>query len=141
MDEGFNLDREQARALLLQRTAYQPVWTPLVHKVGLSGWYANSVATRSTKVGRTSLGRRYRDESEAEAESILRHLPPATGRLMDIGCGLAGPDLVLARHLPNLQITLIDMDRFDEVPFYGFIVALRPTTRFLVRSNSLCKTV
>ncbi|TPG16046.1 SAM-dependent methyltransferase [Pedococcus bigeumensis] len=115
----FELSQSQAHALLLQRTGYQSTLVGLVKRAGLTRWYDARVAARTSTRRRVDLAGRYAEECRREAESLAQVLPE-TGVVMDIGCGLGGPDLALARAVPGLSFVLLDKDEFDDRPHYGF---------------------
>jgi SAM-dependent methyltransferase len=117
---GYALSQKHAHALLLQRTGYQPRWVPVVKKLGFAGWYDSKVAAHCRPRQLESLGVLYRGEAEQEADSVIPHLPEGTTRLMDLGCGLAAADLAIGLRLPDLSFSLVDQDRFEDRPHYGF---------------------
>ncbi len=54
---------------------------------------------------------------------IRPHLPPRVEHMLDIGCGIAGLDVVLYHHYrnnPGLKITLLDHTDPRTIPHYGF---------------------
>lgn len=56
-------------------------------------------------------------------EMIRPHLPARIEHMLDIGCGIAGLDVVLYQHYrsnPDLKITLLDHTDLCTVPRYGF---------------------
>lgn len=116
---AYTLTQSQAHALLLQRTGYQNPLVTVIKKAGLGGWYDSRRAARTSAKHRAALGARYREECVREAESLAAVLPER-GTVMDIGCGLAGPDLALFEIRPELSFLLVDRDEFDDRPHYGF---------------------
>lgn len=141
MTDGYALTQKQAHALLLQRTGYQPRWVPVAKKLGFAGWYDSKVAARCTPRQLESLGVLYRSESEQEADSVIPHLPEGTTRLMDLGCGLAAADLAIGLKLPDVSFSLVDQDRFEDRPHYGFEAeasaynSLAETMAFLIQNG------
>lgn len=141
MNNGYVLTQEQAHALLLQRTGYQPRWVPVVTKFRLGGWYNSQVASRCSARQIERLGSLYRGEAEQEADSLVPHLPRGATELMDIGCGLAAPDLAISRRLPKVSFSLLDQDRFEDRPHYGFEAegsaynSLGETRSFLIKNG------
>lgn len=118
--DNLILTQHQAHALLLQRTGYQQVWVPIAKRLGLSGWYDSKVAARTGSAQRERIGRRYLAECESDAKSLLKLFPANVQCIMDIGCGLAGVDLAISRLQPQLKFILVDQDRFENRPVYGF---------------------
>jgi SAM-dependent methyltransferase len=115
----YSLTQSQAHALLLQRTGYQSPLVAVLKKAGFAGWYDSRRAARTTAKHRAALGARYREECVREAQSLAAVLPER-GTVMDIGCGLAGPDLALFEIRPELSFVLVDRDEFDDRPHYGY---------------------
>lgn len=118
--DQYALSQKQAHALLLQRTGYQPRWVAVAEKLGFAGWYDSKVAARCRPRQLESLAVLYRTESEQEADSLIPYFPEGTTRLMDIGCGLAAADLAIGLRLPDVSFSLVDQDRFEDRPHYGF---------------------
>lgn len=56
----------------------------------------------------------YEQSLQADLKSMLPWLPPAADRVMDIGSGLGGIDILLARHFHQPEIWLLDGD--DDSP-------------------------
>ena len=118
--ENLVLTQHQAHALLLQRTGYQQVWVPIAKKLGLAGWYDSKIAARASKAQLKRVASRYLAECQHDAESLVGMFPTQVNSVMDIGCGLAGVDLALSRIRQSINFVLIDQDRFEEKPHYGF---------------------
>lgn len=135
------MTQRQAHALLLQRTGYQPRWVALVKHLRVSAWYDGNLAKRTTPRQRRRLGQLYRTECETEVASLLPAFPSRVAAIVDIGCGLAGPDLELARQLSDADFILVDQDHFEPRPFYGFkedgaaYNSLSETVAFLSRNG------
>jgi len=58
-----------------------------------------------------------------EYESIKPHLPPDVSTVLDIGCGVAGIDVLLHQHYqgsPNLQFLLLDRTEVNTTIYYQF---------------------
>lgn len=117
---GYSISQRQAHALLLQRTGYQPRWAVLARRLGLSAWYDGRLAARLSSRKRERYSELYRRECRAEAASLVSCFPHEVREIVDIGCGLAGPDIELARLLPKANFTLVDQDEFDTRPHYGY---------------------
>lgn len=74
------------------------------------------------KVAAERIRRFYASDIEREFATIREHLPPACASLLDIGCGVAGIDVLLYRHFhPNAPaIYLLDKTETESRVFYGF---------------------
>lgn len=53
---------------------------------------------------------RYRQSLVDDYKMILPFLPEKVDRILDIGCGLAGIDVLLRRHYPEAELWLLDGD-------------------------------
>jgi SAM-dependent methyltransferase len=84
---------------------------------------------RLVKLQRTCYAKTHPDEipnayyksCQADLKNILPYLPANTGSILDIGCGVAGIDILLHRHYRGkVQINLFDLERVDPDIAYGF---------------------
>jgi SAM-dependent methyltransferase len=56
-----------------------------------------------------------------EFEYVATYLPHGRiGAIADIGCGLAGIDVMLYQAIPGLRLYLVDIDRMEPRPGYGY---------------------
>lgn len=86
----------------------------------------------------------YANEIYAEFELIKPFLPPTDSvkKILDIGCGLAGIDILLQKHYPDAKLYLLDSDGPAEQWGSGWNQNLKPfndlniTGKFL-RANSV----
>ena len=63
----------------------------------------------------------YEKDIQKDFDSIKNFLPENCGKILDIGCGIAGIDLFLSRHYKGIpQIYLFDYDKIDEEIYYGY---------------------
>lgn len=66
------------------------------------------------KLHRTHLSgdikREYEKDVQNDFDLILPHLPKRLNSIVDIGCGMAGIDVLLAKKYPQATITLLDGD-------------------------------
>lgn len=89
---GVKLEPEQITALCYQRTQYL-----------------------------SRLGALYEQEMRATLEELRPHLPARIEHVLDIGCGLAGIDLLLARAYPGAHFTLLDRNGFETKRRVGWV--------------------
>jgi hypothetical protein len=52
----------------------------------------------------------YEGSIQADYKHILLFLPVQVTRILDIGCGMAGIDVLLKRHYPDAELWLLDSD-------------------------------
>jgi len=63
----------------------------------------------------------YYEACAEDFATIRDHLPENCQRILDIGCGMGGLDVILARHLlSEPRFYLMDHDRVDDLLFYGY---------------------
>lgn len=116
------LTPRQAHALQLQRTDYQPRWARALQRQSVTRRLYDGAADRLTTNGRRrELALMYLGEWLLEARLLLEALPKTSGplRLLDIGCGLGGLDVVIST-ARDTRLILLDRDEFARNPHYGF---------------------
>jgi len=71
---------------------------------------------------RREIKRAYVEDLQAEFEILRPHLPAACRSLLDIGCGVAGIDVLLSRFYRQRieRFHLVDKTQVEERIFYGF---------------------
>ena len=55
-----------------------------------------------------------------KADQLIKFLPPNIKTILDIGCGIAGVDIVLNEYLKFSKIYLLDKTKTEEEIWYGF---------------------
>lgn len=68
----------------------------------------------------TDPARQYGEELARTFDGLLPHLPPGATRILDIGCGMAGIDVHLAKHYPDAEIHLLDKQGVSDRIVAGF---------------------
>lgn len=140
----FILRREALRPLLLQRTALQGPCSHLLRRLELGGYYERHLLTLMESFRRESVARLYSDLMQQEMDAIQPHLPARVTTVLDIGAGLGGINLLIARRyeVDNPRFVLLDKDEmspnvqyfFDDVDrFYN----LASVTRRFLADNGL----
>ena len=116
----IRLPRSALRYALLQRPMLQK-FTGLSRRLGASP----SLVIRANAVLRPrAVASRYSRMIHRDFEMIRPHLPTDASHILDIGCGIAGLDVVMFRHYrhsPGLKITLLDRTDPHTIPRYGFL--------------------
>ncbi len=74
------------------------------------------------KVFRTSGD--YAVDVDNDFRQMEPHFPEQVNTIIDIGCGLAGIDILLRRKFPNARIMLLDKN--GELPYYNWQAANNP---------------
>lgn len=65
------------------------------------------------------IGAEYGAELAETFDTFKAHLPPSAERILDIGCGMAGIDVLLHRHYPDAEIVLLDKQGVSDKPKTG----------------------
>lgn len=111
--------------ILLQRTDFirftkKRPYRFLVNRVPLITY--ERVVALEARVRRPEIKRQYRDCMNEEYGSIKDHLPERCATVLDIGCGLAGIDVLLDRHYAKQapSFFLLDRTHVEEDVFYMF---------------------
>lgn len=133
MSETLVVPREALPYLLLQRTGYLVIPSApllgslfrLVNRTPLRDLGPWSAAARFEALVRPAqVIRAYEQDLRREMEAIQEILPERCDRVMDIGCGLAGIDILLGRHYAargqTPRFTLVDRTHSSHEIYYGF---------------------
>jgi SAM-dependent methyltransferase len=82
----------------------------------------NAVVAIESRLGSDRIKRLYRMDMEREFQSLLPALPPTCSQLLDIGCGVAGIDVLLDRHYAAQQphLHLLDRTQINSSVYYLF---------------------
>tara|TARA_B100000242_G_C42976696_1_gene453330 strand:+ start:164 stop:892 length:729 start_codon:yes stop_codon:yes gene_type:complete len=63
---------------------------------------------------------KYFSEMKIKVDSIINHIPKGTSSILDIGCGIAGLDIILNEYFNFSKIYLLDKTQIEETIWYGF---------------------
>jgi SAM-dependent methyltransferase len=135
--------------IALQRTSYQhPINLPFrialplgPHVIGVGRWYDKWILPLVESRRTNLIFQKYFDEMRKEYEIIKQHLPPRAKRILDLGCGIAGIDVLLWDHYGGgTAFYLLDASELSAVRYgFGESVAyynsLRLTRQFLLRNR------
>lgn len=103
---------QRAEASVFERTARR-------HRA----FYQRRLLHWETRLFARPVLRKYRAWLARDYESVRRFLPERVGALCDVGCGIAGIDVLLFRHYgepPDLQVHLVDRTATSELVTYGY---------------------
>jgi hypothetical protein len=122
MDPSLIVPRRARVYILLQRTFYQSkTLSRLLRR--LPGWLGFGCAQVETLLRAEYISKRFQKGILGDFNSIRSALPDETGAILDIGCGMAGIDVLLYRHYqPRFQTDLYLLD-YEATSFrlrYGF---------------------
>ena len=97
---------------LLQRLFRRPLTTPLY----------NLATAVESRYGRARTKELYSQDMEEEYRSIRWVLPAGCARVLDIGCGVAGIDVLIQRHYAGrpLNFYLLDKSQVEDSVFYSY---------------------
>jgi len=75
-----------------------------------------------SKISKRRVAKRYQEDMEKEFEMIKKFLPKECSALLDIGCGVAGIDVLLGKHYEknDIKIFLLDKTKIEKKVWYGF---------------------
>lgn len=123
------LPHEAIRLLLYQRSNYrQPIlrmMRVISKKLGISGYYDNYVdfyvMSRFERFRIKKIAELYNRDLQSILDNIKNYLPRNAGNILDIGSGMAGIDLFIARHYDlSVDIYLLDKEGISEEIVAGF---------------------
>jgi hypothetical protein len=122
VEAELSIPRPAGLYILLQRTAYQsPLLARLLRRA--PGRASLAYARLEAAVRRSRIEDRYRRGIQRDFRSIAPSLPSSAQAILDIGCGLAGIDILLSRHFaapspPDLYLS--DFEHTDSRILYDF---------------------
>jgi SAM-dependent methyltransferase len=108
--------------ILLQRTALQLPVNRYFRLLRLGRFYDKYILRWFEILRKEEIARLYTKDIHQEYDSIKQFLPERAGKILDIGCGIAGIDLLLYRHYHACQseLSLLDKDLLSEKIYYGY---------------------
>ncbi len=62
----------------------------------------------------------FKDQIQKEYLEMREYLPTGVESILDIGCGLAGIDILLSKHYGQPELFLMDNSEIDKNIYYGF---------------------
>lgn len=62
----------------------------------------------------------FKDQIQKEYLEMREYLPTSVESILDIGCGLAGIDILLSKHYGQPELFLMDNSEIDKNIYYGF---------------------
>lgn len=111
---------EAAYFLALQRTQYICPVQFIFRHARLGRLYDKYLLRLEAKLRSRAMFDAYYSEMLAEMNKIRDFLPVKADRILDIGCGIAGIDVLLNQHYQgSANITLLDKNGVSDI-FYGF---------------------
>lgn len=120
LETAIDIPRSALRFALLQRPMLQR-FTGMSRRFKLP---ASLVLRANVMFRRQAISTSYSRMIHDDFEMIRPHLPPTVENMLDIGCGIAGLDVILYQHYrsnPGLKITLLDRTDPRTLPRYGFL--------------------
>lgn len=125
MNMEIRLPDRALRYVLLQRTGYQvlprQLWFRVLKKI--CPWRLDHfVVGLESRWRPKRIKRLYNEDFEREYRILAPALPAECARLLDIGCGVAGIDVLLHRHYAdrNPAVILLDKTHVEQSIYYGF---------------------
>lgn len=113
---------EAVRYILYQRTGCQRFTRTLPRQVlGRPFSIYNQVIWLESKLRGRAIKQLYAEQMEREYLTVKDVLPASCRAVLDIGCGVAGPDIFISRHYGDgVQFYLLDRSRIERKIWYGF---------------------
>ena len=120
MRNTLNLPDPALKFVLLQRTALQKLHFRWLTKLGIH--YFPRFCNLEARWRRDAITQGFLASLQADFEDIENHLPLDPRRILDIGCGIGGIDVLLNDHYrPNgVHFHLLDKSSLAENVFYDF---------------------
>lgn len=114
--------------ILMQRTTYQRfVYTKGLYRLSQllpERYFHRLVVSVEAKARKEIIKNLYNQDMLSEYSSIKHWLPREATAILDIGCGVAGIDVLLNRHFQSQNVPihfyLLDKTATSELIFYGF---------------------
>ncbi len=119
---GMTIPTEAVRYILFQRTSHQSKLFKAIYKLSPFPIY-NRVVGWESFFRSASIKRRFASDMKTEYQDIAGALPETCSSVLDIGCGVAGIDVLLFRHFKgetSPTFHLLDKSAVDSRVFYGF---------------------
>jgi hypothetical protein len=126
MNPEIKIPDNAVKYILFQRTAYLVIPRNIFYKKlnKLSPWSLyNFVVLLESACRKKSVKRLFNDDMQNEYESIRSFLPENCSKILDIGCGVAGIDVLLHRHYDcdnDIKFYLLDKTNIDKKVYYFF---------------------
>lgn len=116
------LHKGALRTLLLQRTQYRSGLKRYANRLHLGGTYSRLVEPWIESLRRGAIRTAYERELAHDLDDITSQLDAAPHRVLDIGAGLGGIDVLLNRRFrgSSPEFWLLDRFRIDAAISYGF---------------------
>ena len=117
----MNLPDESTPFIVAQRTHYlsgNPAFMALTLLGGVGVFYKASIALKARLFSRR-IQEEYAKELEEEFSALSPYLPQTASAVIDIGCGIAGIDVLIAARYPQASLFLLDRTKTDQKIYYG----------------------
>jgi len=126
MNYDITIPDNAVKYIFFQRTAYLVIPKNIFYKK-LKKWspwsFYNFIVALEAAFRKRSVRQLFNEDMIAEYESIKAHLPRNCSKVLDIGCGVAGIDILLHRHYgcdEDLAFYLLDKTIVDKKVYYLF---------------------
>lgn len=125
---NIKLPEESLKYILFQRTHYFKdsiffnflTLVALLRYIGLV-WFHNLSTELKVFFYGPEIKKEYNKDIEFEYSTIKNYLPKNAKSVLDIGCGIAGIDVLISKHyLDNINVFLIDKTHTNKKIYYGF---------------------
>ena len=124
---SYKLPKKAREYVLYQRTHLLPKrdQTSLKKIINrLNFWFQNKkykdFVIKTAKAESSNIDKNYFSDLKKNVEKLLPHIPKETLSILDIGCGIAGLDIILNEYLKPNKIYLLDKTKIEKKIWYGF---------------------
>lgn len=146
MARQYTIPNEAVPYILFQRTDYLKLTYSLLFRACgklLPAFTYNRRVALEARLRARSIKRLYLADMHDEYQSIKDYLPETCSNILDIGCGMAGIDLLLQRHYSatSLDLFLLDKSEVNDNVYYmyeargSFYNSLSVATDLLIRNG------
>ena len=124
---NYKLPKQAREFVLFQRTNLLPKFNLPIFKKILKKFniinsnkeYKEFVKSTAEKES-SNVDLKYFEDVRIKANTIIKHIPESTSSILDIGCGIAGLDLIFNEFFNLSKIYLLDKTKTEEDIWYGF---------------------
>ena len=116
--ENFNLDREIARLILLQRSEFTTAFQKKIRK--FFGRYLFTNIFSKYLINPKEIGKRYFKEMNNEYSIISNHLDFEKKNFLSIGSGMCGLELIINSKHPEIFFSIIEKNYVSKKVKYGW---------------------
>jgi len=118
----FNIPDDAYYYILLQRTSYQRSLNRYFRRANLGGVYDRYLLKVIEASRKDEISQLYSIDMQSEFDTFRDLLPKNAKKILDIGCGIGGIDILIFNHyIPSeIDIFLLDKEGVSREVYYGY---------------------